>query len=559
MSSRRKTFLIYMVIIALQIVVLLYWANEKINFFVDELYSKGYASSYTGEGDTARYITYAPEWKPNEWVNNALFKKYLVVSDEERIFRLPFSEAMKKILTGRNYFGLLNIVESIAGYSIVSARPGIVLNMFIFIILEIALLIFMHKMKMDVRSRYLALIMFGFSGYIISSVEYIRFYIIVIMYLIWLLNLYYCVWSSSGLKRQISAEIGILVLSYLAYKNSELTMIFFCAMSFCFVIALVISKKWKQLISYVVVGLCSASYILVTTDYVDILFHPAKYSTVKNHAVDASVNISKLSLDVIKSNLYLLMEMIEYSYFGHYLVIWLAVVALTTYSLWMLGRKKDDGLRGTLELIGGKINLRKVKLSPESGFICVLLGTAAIYTLVAAMAGFNVWRYYCFAFVLIVITFWYILDRIIKKYVPQEMIRGWYIILMISVILSALIPFKVRNIEYIYEDDRNFQYAIQPYKDMDIVLVVFENETYGYISRHEVYDCVNQMSINSNIYAVDVEKYLYDEKNFTDEFILWGHKEKDLSAILDDLSEHGYWIESLGMDHVSQAYVCRMY
>lgn len=603
MSCRRKTFLIYMVIILLQIIVILYWANEKSNFFIDELYSKGYASSFTGEGDTAQYITVSSEWKLNEWINNTSLKKYLVVSDEEQIFRLPFSEAVKKLLIGRNYFGLLNIAESMAGYSIVSMRPGILLNMFIFIIVELALLIFMRKIKMDVRSRYLALIMFGFSGYIISCVEYIRFYIIVIMYLIWLINLYYCVWSNNCFKKIIPAEIGILILTYLAYKNSELTLIFFGAISFCFTIALIITKKRKQFVSYVAVGICSSIYILAKTDYVNTLFHPAKYSAVNNAAVGASVRISKASLGVIKSNLYWLMELIEHSYFGHYLVILVAAISLTAYSLWMLSRKRDDSLqkklvtvrrdmmitmavwvgllvlfsyrsmgitvcvivicilfvRLVLELIGDRINLRKVRLSPESGFICVLLGTAAIYTLVATMADFKVWRYYCFAFVLIIIVFWYIWDRILTKFVPQEMVCGWYVILLASVSLSTFIPFRTRNIEYIYEDDRNFKYAVEQYKEMDTILVVYENKAYEIFSRHETYDCIYQMSENSNIYVVYIEKYLYDEANFTNEFIFWGHKDMDLSAILDNLSEHGYEIESLGTNHVSQAYMCRMH
>lgn len=608
MDSKRKTFSIYIAIIAVQLVVMLYWANEKSNYFIDELYSMGYASSYTGEGDTAQYITVSPEWKFNEWVNNGLLKKHLIVEEKEQIFSLPFFSAVQKMLTGKNYFGLLNIAESIAGYSFVSARPGIVLNMIIFLFVEIALLVFMRKMKMDVRSQYLALAMFGFSGHGIGLVLYIRFYILVIMYLLWLLTIFYAVWNSNSFKEFIPAELGILALTYLAYKNSQLTLIFFGAFSFCFVIALIISKKWKPLISYIVMGLCGVVYILVKTNYIDILIHPTEYSpktsTGPNKAVTASLSIATHSIDLTKNNVLNSMKFFVDSYFGDYLVVLMAAIALTIYSLCIRRRKKNDELqtipnmtgldtliavavwigllglsfytdrgviicvgivcilmsRSIYELSGYKIRLRNFKLSSESRFVCVLLGTAIIYTLVIAMANLVSRRYFCIAFVLFSIVFWYILDRILTKCIRRGLAFGWYIILVAFVALSALVPFKTRDIGIadLYEDDRNFKSAVQPYRDMDVVLVVYVDKSTERIYRGDTYDCVTLMSEDSNIYAVDLAEYLYDEARFTDEFVLWGPNDQDILPILDDLAEHGYVVDNLGQNHISQAYVCRI-
>lgn len=145
MNAEKRRYFIFAAIIMIQVVVMLYWANEKSNFYIDELYSMGYASNFTGRGDTERRISDGPEWQFNKWINNALFKEYLLVSEEEQIFQLSFTEAVQKMLTGRNYFGLLNIAESLVGYDFVSARPGIVLNILIFILTEIAFLLFMQK------------------------------------------------------------------------------------------------------------------------------------------------------------------------------------------------------------------------------------------------------------------------------------------------------------------------------------------------------------------------------------------------------------------------------
>lgn len=560
MNSKLNTLLFFIAMIALQMAVMLYWAHEKSNYCLDEFYSMGYASSYTG--NATGFPTATTNWKPNEWVNNTPFKKCLTVEENEQIIRLPFFEGLQKILAGRNYFGLLNIAESIAGYSFVSARPGIALNMIIFVIADIALVVFMRKIKIDLRTQYLALSMFCFSGLGIGLVEYIRFYAIVIMYLLWMLTLFYGVWNSNSLKKIILMELGILGLAYLSYKNSELVMIFFGAFSFCFVIALFISKKWKQLISYVVMGLCGVAYIGVTTDYIGILLHPTDYPLKKSKAVSASMNLATLSMDLIKKNLGKYMKYFGDSYFGNYFIVLMTVVVLAIYSLWRFRRKSRNELpiaphktkSDTLEMMSCKFSLRNFKWSPETGFICVVFGTAVIYTFVMALADLAMERYVCIAFVLYSIIFWYVLDRILNKWLRKELILGWYIILTTAVILSALAPFKTRHvgIAYIYEDDRNLNEILGIYRDMNVVLA-FVNGT-----GVEIYDCVNLMSEKAYIYAVELEDYVYNEEKFADEFLLWVRSDQDASPVLDDLANQGYECENLGKNHASQVYVCRI-
>ena len=305
-------------------------------------------------------------------------------------------------------------------------------------------------------------------------------------------------------------------------------------------------------------GLCGVVYIWMKTDFIDIMLHPAEYSTRylaslgQNKAVGAILTIATFPIEVTKTNVLNCMKFFGDCYFGDYLIVLMSAAALTIYSLWIRRRK--------YELTGCKIRLRNFKLSQESGFVCVLLGTAIIYTLVIAMADIAARRYFSIAFMLFCIAFWYILDRILTKCIYRELIRGWYIILAAFVVLSALVPFKTRDIGigYLYDDDRNLKSAVEPYRDMDVILVVHVDKAIGRIYRGETYDCVNQMSEKTNIYAVDSTEYLYDDVGFTDEFLLWGGNDQDISSILNDLAEHGYETESLGQNHISQAYVCRI-
>lgn len=558
MNNIRIQYFIFVAIIAVQLLVILYWANAKSNYFLDEFYSMGYASSYNG--DSTGFPTASDNWKPKEWVNNAPFKKCLTIEKDEQIIHMPFFKALKKMVTGKNYFGFLNIAESIMGYSIVSIRPAITLNIIIFVFAEIALLVFIRKIKMDVRSQYLALAMFGFSGLGIGLVEFIRFYILVIMYLLWMLVLFYGVWNSNSLEKIIPMEFGILGLAYFAYRNSQLAMIFFGAFSFCFVIALMISKKWKAFIPYVALGLCGVAYIGATTDYIGILFHPTDYPEVKNKAVKASLNIATFSMDLVKQNLGRCVKFFGDSYFGNYFIVLMAAFALIAYSLWICRRKNRDELPAvsyndkpdSLARTGSKLSLKNFKRDPESGFICVVFGTAVIYTWVMALSDLTAKRYLCIAFVLYGIVFWYVLDRILNKCPRKELVRGWYIILTAAVVLSALVPFKTRDvgIAYIYEDDGSFKAALELYRDMDVVLAFTQG------TGAEIYDCINLMSEKSYIYAVDLEEYVYDDEKFTDEFLLWARSDQNVLPVLDDLTKRGYEFESLGENHASQAFVC---
>ena len=160
---------------------------------------------------------------------------------------------------------------------------------------------------------------------------------------------------------------------------------------------------------------------------------------------------------------------------------------------------------------------------------------------------------------MIVISLWYLVDRLIKKTAPENSVKGVYRIIAVCVLISAIIPFKARNIEYLYENDASMINEVNKYNTLDTVLVT---RAYGDSSlntkRHETYDCVNLMSSESNIYAVNLNDYSYDSVDFPEKvFVLWRSTKRDISAVINDLTEHGYVVESLGRDHCSEAYICR--
>lgn len=610
LKLKMKKISIYIMIMVLQIIVILYWSNIKTNFFVDELYSLGYASNFTGEGDDARYISTSSDFRFNEWIENADLKKHLIMSDEEKAFEVAPQQFLYHFFTGRNYFGLLNVAESIAGCDYVSSKPAIILNIIFLILAEISLVSLMKKLKFDTKISYLSVAMFGFSCYVLSAALYIRFYMMVIMLMIMMLNALYKLWNSMTWRDALLSEITAYVLAFFAFKNSELTMVFFGSLMTVMVIAFIILKRWKHLIISTIFILVGIAYVALFTDYIGILFHPNNYSALGSVAVGASVNISNSSFDTVNNYALWVKNLFETSYFCNKWMLYLMIGMVTVITIlhnernWKTLREfndKDNKLlnikSGTAcaliawgvlylfscissqctaiclivfiiilliainEATGNAFSLHKFIHSTDTSFICLILCSTVIYTVFCALCGYiGVWRYYCYGFVSLTIVVWYVLDRTIKCSYLIAVRNKVLFILTIFIVVNSAIPFETRNIDFLYEDEHEFISNVREHQLLDVVLFITvedidDNLTY---SRHDLYDCVNLIPPKSHIYIVDFWEYEYEMVDYPNEFILWSHSSSDMKKILLDLIDHGYEIEDLGVDHCSHAIVCKL-
>lgn len=538
MKGLNKAYFCYLFIIILQILNMIYWANVKTNYYIDELYSMGYASSYTGVEDTARYITTSEEWKFNEWITNADLKKYLWVSDAEEIFSMPFTQAAAKLINSCNYFALLNMAESVSNYKVAAKWPGIILNMVLFVAAEIVLLALSIKLNINKVIIGLLLAMFGFCGYLIGIVEYIRFYMLVILLMLIMILLHYIVWTSDKLWQIIICEAGSLVMAYLGLKNSELMLAYAGALMGVFCIALAIARQWRKLGAYVFMFFMAGLYLVCKTEWLQILLSIGKYSGSSELIGSVSASIAGASVGQIIYCLKRVMSFATDFYFGNRLLFVLWMIAFFVFALMVFMQWKKKFLH----------------FNYQDGFMLILAGTLMIYTLFIALTELTISRYYSLGFITFHIIFWYVIDWFIKRGQPGKQIRC-YAVLVMLIVLSSLIPFKTRNIEYIYECDRELISSLQAYQGVDTVLASCTDES-GVVSRHEAYDCVNLLDEKTEIYIIDMSEYIYQSDVFPDRFILWTLVDRDITELIADLEIDGYRIKYLSEDHISEVYIC---
>ena len=600
MVGKRRELIIFILIMFFQILTIVYWANEKCNYHVDELYSLGYASILTGKGDGAQYITMSPEFTFNEWISNDRLKRQLVVNEEEKITNAPLIDVIKKTVVGSNYVPLLNMAETFWGGEQVSVKPGLIINLVFFVIACVELVSLMTKLGVDKRVRYIMVAMFGFSGYMISAAVYIRFYMLVIMYMLIMLNLFYRLWSCNSWRLSIVLVSGIAIMAYLSYRDSEFMLPFFCAFMSAFVVALICRKKWKQLIVCAVTGVLGFVFIITTSDFVGILITPGRYDASNGVYVSASNTIRSASLSSVMEYMLWLKELFETKYFAAKSMVYIMVAVVTIVIIVVSGANGNTihkfemsrihplipvaflawiGIYGVSSLLGQgrlicllviytisfigvaqaldfKMKIRISRFSPDTMFIMVLAAELVVYTLFVALCQYSIWRYYCYGFVSATIIFWYLIDRLLKRLRTDQLRNALIVALTFCVFANSLMFFGTRNIENIYEDEKVFITDVQANQNIDVVLISdVEN---GVISRHEAYDCVNMMPDNARLYFVNLGEYSFDIVDYPDQFLLWSYIERDLSGVLSDLRRHGYNVEDLGNDHCSKVYMCRM-
>ena len=597
LQNRKNRYLCYLLIMAMQVLVMLYWGTQKQNYHIDELYSMGYANSFVGTGDTATYIVTSPEWEFEEWVENSEYKKHIQLSENERITNLSVVEAVKKILSGRSYFGFLNLIQSLVGSETFTIKTVIGLNIIFFIIAEIALLSLMQKLNMSGWSKICSLMMFGFSGYIISFVIYIRFYMLVMMLFLLMMNLFYSVWNSDRLGNNILATIGILIFAYLQFKNSELAIAFFGVIFVSFYVALIIEKKKKQTVFFSVVGIMGIIFALCSEKIMGMIINP------RGQATRAFSHMENISFNTFDNYFKWICELLSDYYFGNYMVILFTGLLLSLVLLSFFGKKEDLVVNnivlrkpalinvlvwfgiyvfshylgmGTnfsllifflsviyfvIDMLGLSTKIKNVlraNYSQETKFIIIFSFGVLFYTIFCTVAGFQIGRYYCYGLVSFMIIFWYCIDRWIRRIKIEKLAQNCCRIMGLFACACAIITFSQKNVDNIFNGDEYLKYGLREYGSMDTVVLVQDKIIDGDVSAFEVYDCVYLMPEDARIFAIEMNNYSYHD-DFPDEFILWGNIGGDMESVTFDLEEHGYTIEPIGTNHVSQVYICRIH
>lgn len=250
MSREIMVRVITAVIILLQLVNIIYvFENDKQGQHSDELWVYGLANSQNGphifmDADTGETIY------ENEWINGDVFKEYLTVSEDSRFDYGTVISNLKKDTAPPLYCILLHTVSSIFPGEY-SAWYGLVINLVAFVVAQIFIYMLVRRLTNDDKWALLAVVLYGFSVGAVSTVIFIRHYMLLTLFGVMTAYYHYMVLCSKTENRSYGAYIGLVVSVLGGALSHYFYIVFLAGFALMYLIYMGLKKDFKRLVGYV--------------------------------------------------------------------------------------------------------------------------------------------------------------------------------------------------------------------------------------------------------------------------------------------------------------------
>ena len=542
-SIRKK---LPVLIVALQLLLMGYWSTQKSNYYIDEMFSMGYAHTFIHPKEDVVYINFSKEWDNEKWIENEILKDQLETTQEDSVFKLPFPNAIRKLFLGRNYMGMLNILMSFFSPGRMNRYPGIILNLVIFAATQLLLYRICRCLGGSFLASLMTVIMYGFSAMAIGLSMYIRFYAWVIFLLVTLVRLHQIMWSEIRLWKCEILSIISMFLVYFALKNSELVFIVAGGLIGFYAFGLLLTRQWKKATLYMTTIIpVSLFYAVTKTPFVDMILHPANYIGLDGPQGWMTRDLLSMSSEKLLYFVRLYKRWLDEQMTGSkyvtfaFLIILLILLEFRVFGRSLAGEKKSSEEE--------KKHKEKDEIHKKR-FVWIILCTELIYLLFCFFTCLPATRYVSFLFPFFPLLLWAAIDRLSEALKRRSLVMAGCALLTVIGILSGLL--HPERIEYVYLEDRPLLVALADCKITDSVIIYTDEED----ATHVVYDCVNLMPDKARVYPVQEECHHIDTDKSPNDLLIWVKNGESIRPCVEDLEANGYQIERLGKTHASDIY-----
>ena len=442
-NEKRASRACFALILVLQLLVIVHFANEKQGFFIDELWSYGLANSYFFP-----HVDWNGAWD-HTWIYPDMLYRYLQV-DKGESFR--YDSVVFNLLNDAHpptFFIVLHTVSSFFPEQF-SKWFGIAPNICYFAILQV----FLYRLSIRLfNGRWLALVpvvLWGFSAGAISYVIFIRMYMLCAMVLLIWLNLLYEVIAPGSAGKPVWILLGCCAFAgYMCHY-------YFFIVAFVFSVAVelffIFSRQWRKGVLYAVSMLFSLLLV--------VLAFPSAFSNVFGNRYSQEATAGFLFgafVDKMKGFMHLLLSDFFFnlkfvSFFILCLVILAVIVGLVS------------SLRGHQNPTGGQL-----------AFVVIVAISSLLFFAVAAhVSPFISARYTCIVYPLFVLwstwfVFWGFGD-LSKRFPWIAAVFGTSLLLYALVLNFFTYP---SCIDYLYPEAMANLEAIEKQDDPQVLFVTY--------------------------------------------------------------------------------------
>lgn len=524
-----KWQIILIVLLAIQLFYMIYWGTQKAGYYVDEFFTfdnAHYISACTPNRVKlydADFLTY------DEWHEVADIKSTLTVSREESLLADPFGYNVKTWINKGPYSCLLNYVQATFFDGKLSKWSAISLNILLFILNQIALYVLTLRISKNKLTAVFATAIYGFSGMAASMTVYVRFYMLITLWMTLFALCHVLMWESDHLKKNLIFEVLTLIALYLAYKNSPLSVIYGVGLIITFLVALVYKKRYLQAACYGIPviggGLFYATFM---TNYMKYFLNPTKYvdAEVSSSATASLLSgLTTLNFSNVVSRVMELAHVICRYLFGHALVVSVYLFLAAFLLFFCIRRRKERKTDGQVSFW--------LVFCPCVFFcvvsVCLNLGTirynSCVFPGLAVCAAVSVMY----------------LAEISGLEKP---VAG----IMIAVILGELfMTVSIPRVEYLYREDQTAIEKVGEYQEIDSVVVDY------HFDDKVMYECLAYADEDTRVLFTSYDTI--DYSTWGDCILVWQSVNQD-QKVRDELPQAGYtMVREVGRTHESVVYL----
>lgn len=240
--GKKKNIWIFSIILVLQCFVIIAWGTQKERLNVDEVFTMEGAKQ---GGIEMLYWDLAQDFYGSEHTNKE-FLEHMTVYSDELLLRQGLAELGKALCFRNFYYTIINLVASICPGQIPWVA-GVGLNILFFIVTQIILYRIAKEFLSDVLTLW-PVIIYGFSTGAISTVLYVRCYMLLTMCTLLLFYVYLRFINTEGKLQKVICILCSEILAVLCYRIHPFGVILFAIITFLFLIYMMINKKGECLI-----------------------------------------------------------------------------------------------------------------------------------------------------------------------------------------------------------------------------------------------------------------------------------------------------------------------
>lgn len=271
--KKRVEITVLIALIITLVINAIYWGTQKKGFMGDELGSHHFVCnvdypSINGDREDERYVY---SWHDSDYYND-----YLTVSEDERFDITGVWESIKEDVHPPLFFIFLEITLSFLPNHF-TKWGGISLNIVFFILTLIILYCFAKRLLRSEIWAMVTTVLYGISTGAMSTVVFIRMYMLLTAITILFLYIHYLIWNAvleghAAKKQYLLIAVGglTLALGILTHYYFLVFGFFTCAFM---VLGLMLKKKFKVMLAYagVMLGALGLSVLVWNEIYLDLI------------------------------------------------------------------------------------------------------------------------------------------------------------------------------------------------------------------------------------------------------------------------------------------------